>query len=91
MQKVDPQAGRQLSLAVECEEWVVHRVGILARDAAGGLVRVERAAVAMRGDTQLRVVLKGAERGPFSRLGSEKLLAESLERELAGRRGLSSR
>ena len=43
---------------------------------------MERAAVAMRGDTQLRIVLKGAERGPFSRLGSEKLLAESLEREL---------
>ena len=57
MQEIDPQASGHVSLAVEREEGVVHRVGILAGNAAGGLVRMEGPAIAMCRDAEPRVVL----------------------------------
>ena len=75
VQEVDPQPRGHLLLAVERAEGVVHRVGILVRDAGGGLVRVEGARVTMGGDAQPRVVLQCIEGAPLPGLGTQKLLA----------------
>ena len=85
VQEFDPQAGRHPSLAMEREKRVVHRVGVLAGEAAGQLVRVKGAAVAMRGDAEPRVVLQGAERGPLPRLWRQQFLAQG--QKGSGQRG----
>src|SRR5215470_9525650 len=81
MKKVDSHPRRQLFFTVQREERIVHRIGILARDTGCGIVRLERAAITMRGDAKSRVVLQRAERGPLPRVWGQEFLAKGLERE----------
>src|SRR5262245_56972099 len=81
MKEVDSHPSRQLSLTMEREEWIVHRVGILACNAWRRVVRVERAAITVRGDPQFRIVLQGPERSPLPRVWSQEFLAKSLQCE----------
>src|SRR6516225_7126571 len=56
MQELDPQAGRQVAVAMQREKWVVHRVRVLIGQAAGWRIRMKCAAVAMRRDAKPRVI-----------------------------------
>ena len=59
---VEAQARRQPLLGGERQEGIVHRVGVLVRDAAARRVRVEGAVVEMRRDAEPGVVAERLER-----------------------------
>src|SRR5262249_59777052 len=70
---------------MECEKWVVHRVDVLARDAAFDAVGMKRAAVTVCGDAKRRVILQRVVRASLSCFWSQQLLPEGFQREVERR------
>src|SRR5580765_8941283 len=69
------------------EKRVVHRVDVLARDAAFRALRVKGAAVAVRRDAERGVVLQRVVRAALPRLRCQQLLPERLQCQVERRSG----
>ena len=65
----------------------MHCVHVFVRDAARRRVGMKRAAVAVRGDAEARVVLQRGERRSLSRLGGQQLFPQRLQGERQRRSG----